>query len=232
MGYIIGVACALGLVVSLAPAAEPDLRDVRYGPHERNLLDVCKAAGHEAAPVIIYFHGGGFTGGDKTAFAAAADRYLKRGISVVSANCRFSRDAIYPGPMLDGARALQFVRSKAKEWNMDSRRVALSGGSAGATMSLWIALHDELADPRSRDPVARVSTRVACVTVKNAPTTLEPDLLVKYLGATEFRAWIHHPRFGEIMKQKYDELGLECRFYYRGKPAPPEAEARTFSAGI
>jgi len=138
--------------------------------------------------VLIYFHGGGFTGGDKAPFGASADRYLKQGISVVSANYRFSRDAIYPGPVLEGARARQFVRSKAKEWNIDPQRVALSGGSAGATMSLWIALHDDLADPDSADAVARISTRVAWVTVKNAPTMLDPDLIVKYFGATEFSA--------------------------------------------
>jgi hypothetical protein len=50
-----------------------------------------------------------------------------------------------------------------------------------------------------------------------APTPLAPG--------DKFGAWIHHPRFGDIMQLKSDELGLECRFYHRGKPAPADAEA-------
>jgi hypothetical protein len=39
--------------------------DVRYGPHERNVLDVWQVPSTAPTPVLIYFHGGGFVGGDK-----------------------------------------------------------------------------------------------------------------------------------------------------------------------
>lgn len=178
------------VVLAAAGAAPPTEADVRYGPHERHALDFYRAAAPGPTPVLIFFHGGGFTGGDKRSFAARAPEYTAAGISVVSANYRYSRQAAYPGPMLDGARVVQFVRSKARGWGVDPDRIALSGGSAGATMALWIALHDDLAEPASPDPVARLSTRVACASVKNAPTTMDPEWLRKEMGATEFGAML------------------------------------------
>ena len=43
----------------------PDHADVRYGPHERNVLDLWLTDSAEPAPLVIYYHGGGFRGGDK-----------------------------------------------------------------------------------------------------------------------------------------------------------------------
>ncbi|MEO2047672.1 MAG: hypothetical protein ABGX16_13990 [Pirellulales bacterium] len=56
--------------------------------------------------------------------------------------------------MHDAARALQLVRSKATEWNIDKQRIGASGGSAGACSSLWLAFHPDMANPASSDPVA------------------------------------------------------------------------------
>jgi len=168
-----------------AQPASPTSSDVSYGPHPRDILDFWKAESSGPTPVLIYYHGGSFKAGDKSNVLTQPvfEACLKAGISVVSANYRFSSDAPFPAPMLDGARAVQFVRFKAKEWNIDPERVALSGGSAGGTMALWIALHDDLADPRSADPVARESTRVRCVAAHGAPSVIQPDLIQKQTGA-------------------------------------------------
>jgi len=46
--------------------------------------------------------------------------------------------------MHDCARAIQFLRSKAARWNIDPKRIAATGGSAGAGISLWLGFHDDL----------------------------------------------------------------------------------------
>jgi hypothetical protein len=69
---------------------------------------------------------------------------------------------------------LQFLRSKAGEWNIDKARVGATGGSAGGASSLWLAMHDDMARPDSPDPVERESTRLACAAVIGAQTTLDP----------------------------------------------------------
>lgn len=90
-------------------------------------------------------------------------------------------------PMHDAARALQFVRSKAKEWNLDKTRVAATGSSAGACTCLWLAFHDDLVDPTSADLVARESTRLLCAAVTRAQTTLDPKQMTE---------WIPNNRYG------------------------------------
>jgi acetyl esterase/lipase len=122
--------------------------------------------------------------GDKKSFKP--DPILKAGISVIAANYRFTNGttdaAPYPAPMLDSARVVQFVRSKAKEWNIDPNRIALTGGSAGAVISMWIAYRDDMAKPNSEDPIERLSTRVTCIIPQSGPTTLDPKLILKRVG--------------------------------------------------
>ena len=173
-----------------AAKERPSEKDVRYGPYLRNVLDFYKADSEPPTPVLICFHGGGFVAGDKSSYAKndLIRQCLEAGISVVSANYRFIRPKDgepgypYPAPMLDGARAIQFVRSKALEWNIDPERVALTGGSAGACMSIWLATHDDLAKPDSEDPVERESTRVSCVVGYGGQTTLIPEEILENIG--------------------------------------------------
>ncbi len=67
-------------------------------------------------------------------------------------------------------RAIQFVRHKAADWNIDPRRIGVTGGSAGGHLTLWVALHDDAADADSNDPVERQSSRVACAVSFAGPT--------------------------------------------------------------
>jgi acetyl esterase/lipase len=84
-------------------------------------------------------------------------------------------------PLEDAARALQFVRSKAAEWNIDKKRIGATGGSAGACSSLWLAFHDDMADPKSSDPIARESTRLYCAAVNGAQVTLDPKVVREWM---------------------------------------------------
>ena len=61
-----------------------------------------------------------------------------------------------------------------------------TGGSAGACTSLWLALHDDLADPESNDPIARESTRLTCAAVIGAQTSLDPKELREWMPNAEY----------------------------------------------
>ena len=175
------------------PQRKPTLANVAYGTHERQVLDFWKAESSRPTPVLFNIHGGGWVAGDKTN-VAALDKYLKAGISVVSINYRYVTQAMLAGAkppvqwsLSDAARALQFVRSKAGEWNLDKKRIGASGGSAGACSSLWLAFHKDMADPNSSDPVARESTRLWCAAVTGAQTSLDPQQL---------KEWTPNSRYG------------------------------------
>ena len=179
-----------------APALPtPTEANVHYGDHERQVLDFYKAKTAKPAPVLFFIHGGGWTAGDKSGVTGPSVKaFLDAGISVVSINYRYVWQAIKAGektpvswPLQDAARALQFVRSKATEWNIDKQRISASGGSAGACSSLWLAFHKDLADPKSKDPVARESTRLWSAAVVGAQTSLDP---------VELKEWTPNSRYG------------------------------------
>ncbi len=173
---------------------KPTLADVSYGTHPKQVINFWKAESSKPTPLLFYIHGGGWQGGDRTSVAGMLKEILAAGISVVSVEYRFIKEAtadnVVPpvkGPLSDAARALQFVRSKASEWNIDKQRIAASGGSAGACSSLWLAFHDDMADAKSSDPVARESTRLLFAAVDGAQTTLDPQ---------QMKEWTPNSRYG------------------------------------
>ena len=179
------------------PLPAPTQANIRYGEHERHVLDFWRAPTQVPAPLLFFIHGGGWMGGDKERLAKFYDveKLLAAGVSVVSINYRYVSQAhaegIQPpvrGSLIDAARALQFVRSKADEWNLDKTRVVASGGSAGACTSLWLAFHDDLADPKSADPVARESTRLSGAVVSGAQTTLDPAQMIEWTPNSRYGA--------------------------------------------
>lgn len=171
------------------PQPTPTMAKVAYGTHERQVLDFWRAKAEKPTPLVLYIHGGGWRGGDKSSLSGAAiKQYLDAGISVAAINYRYVQQAVelkieppVKAPVHDAARALQFIRSKAGEWNLDKKRVGATGGSAGACSSLWLAFHDDLADSKSDDPVARESTRLYCAAVNGAQTSLDPKDLREWM---------------------------------------------------
>jgi len=178
-------------VLSRTPPAT--LTNVAYGDHPRQVLDFWKASSTKPTPVVFHIHGGGWEAGSK-GFVPGTAKYLAAGISVVSINYRYiwqaQAEGVKPpvaGPLHDAARALQFLRSKAIEWNIDKKLIGATGTSAGACSSLWLAFHDDMADPTSSDPISRESTRLFCAAVDSAQTSLDPQ---------QMKEWTPNSRYG------------------------------------
>jgi len=186
--------CAVSALAQAVPAGPaPTLRDIRYGEHPKQTIDFYKANSDRPTPLVVYIHGGGWTAGTKNN-VAGLQQFLDAGISVASVEYRFIQDAMELGiqppvraPLYDAARAIQLLRSRAGELNFDKKRVAYMGGSAGACTSLWLALHDDLADPSSSDPISRESTRPMLIAVTAPQTSLDPQ---------QTRSWIPNMGYG------------------------------------
>ena len=158
----------------------PTHSDVMYGPHARNVFDLYLAESQQPTPLVLYIHGGGFRGGDKRGINQGRLRsFLNQGYSVAALNYRLTNTAPAPAAYLDCGRALQFLRYHAKKWNLDPNLVASTGGSAGAGTSLWLAFHDDLANPNSDDPIEQQSTRLTCVAVSNGQSSYDPRFAEK-----------------------------------------------------
>ena len=213
LSFIFVLLSQLIFAKSKAPSYTPNLpqpsqSEIRYGKHERNVLDFWKAESISPAPVAFVIHGGGWKGGSKERLDRFADpiALLQAGISVVAINYRYVTSDESPpvkAPLHDAARALQFVRSKAKEWNINKNRIGAAGGSAGACSSLWLAFHDDLADPKNKDSILRESSRLQCAAVTGAQTTLDPKQMKEWTPNSKYggHAFGLHP-FDAFLKNR------------------------------
>lgn len=209
---------------------DPTLRDVVYGPHERNKLDFWKAESDTPTPLVFYIHGGGWGAGSKEGNKGPHLNLLEKGISYVSINYRLARgDNKLPCSLVDAARALQFVRSMAAEWNIDPDRIIATGGSAGGCSSLWLACHDDLANPNSKDPIERESTRLLAAAVISAQTTIDAVLIQDRIGSSATSHEMIWKSVGAKSPEdllhnweEYKNLSLECSpLTHLSKEDPP-----------
>lgn len=151
---------------------QPRHRDVAYDDdHASQCLDVYIAESKKPVPAMIYIHGGGWRAGSKKNVPGWLKNFVRDGkLSVVSVEYRFTNVATHPAQVNDCLRAIQFVRLNAAKWNIDPKRIGVTGGSAGGHLSAYVALHDDAAVADSADLVKRESSRVSCAVSFAGPT--------------------------------------------------------------
>jgi len=238
---ILLIACA-----SAAQAAEPqrpvpDLENVAYGPHARNVLDLWKAKSDKPTPLVVFIHGGGFVNGDKGQIRnrPQVKQCLDAGASFASINYRFREHAPIQDILRDAARAIQFIRSHAQEWNIDPARIAAYGGSAGAGTSMWLAFHDDLADPDAADPVLRQSSRLTAAGSLNGQASYDLRDWAGVLGKSSFErpeaewvAFYHFQSADDARTAAADRIMRDCSMLNLiSKDDVPVALACTVPAG-
>ncbi len=200
----------------------PTFTDIKYGASDANVLDLWLAKTDKPTSLLINIHGGGFRGGSKSQFNAfLLDSCLKSGISFASVEYRLSGEAGYPAQMHDCARAVQFLRSNAKKWNLDPKRFAATGGSAGAGISVWLAFHDDLANPKSSDPVLRESTRLTCALVGGLQSTYDPREIRKIVPGNAYDVSPIKSLFGLPTTWNWDTDKIDAALDARLKDASP-----------
>lgn len=169
----------------VCPSNARALKDLEYATAggESLKLDACIPTGKGPFPTAILVHGGGWSGGDKTGGVDPLFEPLtKAGIAWFSINYRLAPKHRYPAGIEDLETAIRWVKSHAREYNVDTNRIVLSGESAGGHMVAMVAV-------RAKD-----DTSVNGVIPFYAPVDLEADTVrrgglstsMKYLfGLTE-----------------------------------------------
>jgi acetyl esterase/lipase len=96
--------------------------------------------GRATAPVLVAIHGGGWQVGSRDFYRYWGLFLARNGYAVFAIEYRLGKAGVYPAAVYDCKAAIQFVRAKAAEFNLDSDRVGLIGDSAGAHLSALLAL--------------------------------------------------------------------------------------------
>ena len=120
------------------------IRHIPYGPAGvRQQLDIYRPAviPEGGCPVLLQIHGGAWMMGDKGGQALPLMYELaSKGWICVAANYRLSPSVSFPTHLQDCKSALCWVREKGAEYGMDTRFVAVTGGSAGGHLSALMGL--------------------------------------------------------------------------------------------
>ena len=139
---IIAIVNLLFISTNLMAGFKAD-KDVSYGPHERNVLDVYWNTKFKNAPIVFTIHGGGFKNGSKAYCNKDMIKlYMSRGCIVVSPNYRLvgkGEPVTKDDCAMDTAMAVAHIQANAKKYGGDPTRIVSSGASAGGYISAWIA---------------------------------------------------------------------------------------------
>lgn len=119
-------------------------RDIAYGEHPRQRLDVYAPAGASGAPVVVFAHGGSFHRFSKDVHALIGAAFRRRGMVAVLPNYRLHPEFAYPSFVEDLAAAVGWARANAARFGGDPERIVVAGHSAGGIMAALLALDGPL----------------------------------------------------------------------------------------
>jgi hypothetical protein len=121
----------------------PTHGDVEYSKrYERSRLDVWLPEGtNTMRPIVVFFHGGGFTGGDKAQFRKhrILSEFLRHDIACASVNYPLLKDAGYLEIMSHAAESINFLKAQSAQWRIAPDKIAVMGVSAGAMIAEFLA---------------------------------------------------------------------------------------------
>lgn len=134
-------ALALAAPGAAQPAAFTVHRDLEYARPQGlpQRLDLYVPDGAGPWPLLVWVHGGGWSGGDKALNPAGAQvRQASRGYVVASVNYRLSGVATHPAQVHDVKAAIRWLRGHAAAYGIDPARVGIWGSSAGGHLAALV----------------------------------------------------------------------------------------------
>jgi len=102
--------------------------------------DLYLPKGRSKAPILVAIHGGGWQVGDRGFYQYWGPFLATHGYAIFAIEYRLANQSVYPAAVYDAKAAVQFVRAKAAEFDVDPDRIGLIGDSAGAHLSSLVAL--------------------------------------------------------------------------------------------
>jgi len=128
-------------------------RDIAYGDNPRQRLDIYvpdRLA--KPAPVIVFYHGGAWRGGDKADYLFVGQAFAENGFIAVMAEYRLFPEVSFPGFMEDAAGALRFVHDHIGAYGGDPAKLFVAGHSAGGYIAVMLAANPDYLRKAGGDP--------------------------------------------------------------------------------
>ena len=208
--------------VAAVQAAEPTHKDIRYAKkYEQSVLDVWTVKSEKPAPLVVYFHGGGFKGGDKSHFYRSQfiKKYHPKGVAFATVNYPFLKHTNdnYGAILQQTAEAIKFLGSNAKKYNIDNKRISVMGTSAGALISGYLG-HGSRMPIRSvfaHEQPLGTSQMILPILRKGGP----PIVLFNTSGPGDR---VHHPDNATAVHKRCKQIGVYSEVYGSKRSGLPE----------
>ncbi len=148
----------LWLMILLVALATPQIAferkaSVPFAQGARGMLDVYRPRNpHPGAPVVVFFYGGNWQGGNKALYRFVGAALASRGLVVVIPDYRLYPEVRFPAFLEDNARAVRWARDHAADYGGDGRKLFLMGHSAGAYAAAMLALDRRWLGAEDMDP--------------------------------------------------------------------------------
>jgi acetyl esterase/lipase len=168
MRFTLSVMAALATLLSIghASAAEYEIvsqTGIVFAEHDGTKLvgDLYQPKGRAKAPVLVAIHGGGWQVGSRAFYKYWGPFLARNGYAVFAIDYRLGKPGAYPNAVYDCKAAIQFVRARAADFDIDPDRIGLVGDSAGAHLAALLALAADQFNAAYRDdPNAAVPANV------------------------------------------------------------------------
>jgi triacylglycerol lipase len=161
-------------------------RNLAYGPHERQQVDIHTATMRRAGrpvPVVVAFHGGGLIGGSRANTTTVADYFASIGFVGVNAGYRLAPDSTWPEGGRDVGAVVTWLRDHVAEYGGDPEQIFVAGISTGALHTATYAFRPELMPPGTARPAGVVLVSGPYTFDFSAPTKGE----LAYFGENKAR---------------------------------------------
>ncbi len=215
------IAGLLPAFTTAAPSAQVDngkvQRNVTYCTvgGEALKMDIFQPnAGLKPAPVVVYLHGGSWVGGDKYEIGLAGRRLADRGYVVAAVNYRLAPQHKWPAQIEDARCAVRYLRANAARYNLDPKRIAAWGSSAGGQLAALLGLAGPQAgfDTGSYREQSGVVQAVVDMFGPSDLTAFSPD---------EYALGVAQAVFGVSKGQSTEPLKRASPVTYVSSAAPP-----------
>jgi acetyl esterase/lipase len=210
MRFALGSIAALAVMVAVGQTSTLDQTSAAgyevttrpglvYAEHDgiRLVGDLYLPKSRAKAPALVAMHGGAWRAGTRAFYKYWGPFLARNGYALFTIEYRLGKPGAYPAAVYDVKAAVQFIRARAAEFDIDPDRIGLMGDSAGGQLAALLALAgDQFTSAYRDDP--------------NAATGINVKAVVGFYGIYEMLAqWNHDTlaeRKQELLAQKNQDL--------------------------
>jgi pectinesterase len=208
----VGVRAETDVVYAILP-------NTTYGKRELH-LDLFRPEKPGKYPVLLLIHGGGWRSGNKSMDVPMAQQIAAKGYVTATVEHRLSPEALYPAAIYDIKAAVRFLRANATKYNIDRKKIAIMGSSAGGQLAALVGMTANVKKFDGDEGNKGISSKIqAIIDLDGILDFTDPNESAKDTDPAKRSAGAYW--FGATYKEAPEKWIEASPIQYVGKNSPP-----------